>query len=261
MNPAVPVLWRLLETAPGPSSFRLPAPAFIHRHCSHLALNMAAPTEQQSVDLQAALAEFAARCDPNDPEQVAMLEQMKEHTRRLAQLRGDWEKPGSAGSRRLWNSAKAKTPAPAAIQSLKCVRELDVSVGCGGGRRTCASRSWRVLAHAQAHSHSRCPPTVQGLQGTRGSGAAAAAAPAAACAAGGSARGGTAWRQRRRRRRRSSRRGTRSGGAARAGQRRQLLAPLLLLPVLTASSCLHGRKSYTCCRNATVSNKPEGRTR
>lgn len=76
--------------------------------------------QQDQEDLDAMLSSFRARCDPTDPEQAAMLAAMEEHTRRLHQARGDWERPNN---RRNWNSpAKGgRAKPPAAIESLRCV--------------------------------------------------------------------------------------------------------------------------------------------
>lgn len=69
------------------------------------------------------LAEFEARCDRSDPDQLAMLEQMRAHTRRLHQQRGDWNKPNT---RRNCNSAapRTTTTAPKAIAAYRCEGRL-----------------------------------------------------------------------------------------------------------------------------------------
>lgn len=78
----------------------------------------AAPTAESVPDIDQVLAEFEARCDLSDPQQHAMLEAMKEHTRRLHQARGDWNKPNS---RRNWNAPapRDKATAPLAIDAYR----------------------------------------------------------------------------------------------------------------------------------------------
>lgn len=70
------------------------------------------------LDMDEALADFEARCDKSDPDQVALLEAMREHTRRLHQSRGDWNRPNT---RRNCNSAapRDKATAPQAIESFR----------------------------------------------------------------------------------------------------------------------------------------------
>lgn len=73
---------------------------------------MGEPSESPppAVDLLAALREFEARCDKSDPQQLALLEQIREQTRALR--RPEW----SRSSARLWNdpaaaaAARAKPP-------------------------------------------------------------------------------------------------------------------------------------------------------
>ena len=61
-------------------------------------MDAAAPADP----LDAALARFEAVADASDPHQQRLLHEMREHTRRLHQARGDWERPGDE---RSWNSA------------------------------------------------------------------------------------------------------------------------------------------------------------
>ncbi|KAL4420507.1 hypothetical protein ABPG75_010163 [Micractinium tetrahymenae] len=72
------------------------------------------------LDVEAALASFAARCDPSDPQQAALLAEMRRQSALLRQARGDWEAPATVG-RRNWNAApKGRAgAAPAAIESLR----------------------------------------------------------------------------------------------------------------------------------------------
>ena len=72
--------------------------------------------QAQADPLDQELARFEAVADPRDPEQVALLAQMREHTRRLHQARGDWSEPSCD---RNWNSTRppAKATAPLAIDS------------------------------------------------------------------------------------------------------------------------------------------------
>lgn len=52
--------------------------------------------------------EFEARVDPSDPQQAALLEQMRQHTKLLQ--RSEWGKP-ERSARRNWNAApRAKAP-------------------------------------------------------------------------------------------------------------------------------------------------------
>lgn len=70
--------------------------------------------------MEAALASFEARCDRSDPEQMALLTELRRQSALLRQSRGDWEAPAVV-KRRNWNAApkgRAGT-APAAIQSLR----------------------------------------------------------------------------------------------------------------------------------------------
>lgn len=75
--------------------------------------------ESTSEDLIAKLRAFEAVVDKNDPAQVQLLEEMREHTRRLRQARGDWNKPSTF---RNWNESTARTDtarAPLAIESYR----------------------------------------------------------------------------------------------------------------------------------------------
>lgn len=71
-----------------------------------------------SAELVAKLRQFESRCDQDDPEQVAMLETMREHVRRLQQLRGDWNTPTSD---RDWNAVAppSQATAPLAVDSYR----------------------------------------------------------------------------------------------------------------------------------------------
>ena len=72
--------------------------------------------ESEALDEQ--LRRFEAAIDKTDPEQMQLLEQMKEHTRRLHQARGDWNKKSTF---RNWNdpTSRAETTAPLAIESYR----------------------------------------------------------------------------------------------------------------------------------------------
>ena len=72
-----------------------------------------------SDDLDEHLRRFEASIDKNDPEQIKLLDAMREHTRRLHQARGDWNTPSTF---RNWNDPmpRAETTAPLAIESYRC---------------------------------------------------------------------------------------------------------------------------------------------
>jgi hypothetical protein len=72
--------------------------------------------ESQALDEQLKL--FEAAIDKNDPEQMKLLEEMREHTRRLHQARGDWNTPSTF---RNWNdpTPRDSTTAPLAIESYR----------------------------------------------------------------------------------------------------------------------------------------------
>ena len=72
--------------------------------------------EAEQLDLSAALRDFEARCDKSDPQQVELLQQMRDHTRRLQ--RAEWGRPGN--TRRNWNAA-TPTKATKPDESLRCV--------------------------------------------------------------------------------------------------------------------------------------------
>ena len=71
-----------------------------------------------SQEIDQALSRFEASVDVSDPVQLAMLEEMREHTRRLHQVRGDWNKPSNF---RNWNDTKPQTEVkpPLAIESYR----------------------------------------------------------------------------------------------------------------------------------------------
>lgn len=68
---------------------------------------MARPRDELDMDVD----RFEAMIDKSDPEQAALLAQIKEQTSRLRQARGNWNKPSA---HRNWNSAKppAETKPP-----------------------------------------------------------------------------------------------------------------------------------------------------
>ena len=71
--------------------------------------------------MDAKLEMFEKVIDKNDPEQMKMLEDMREHTRRLHQIRGDWNKPSSF---RNWNDPVPKNvqvKKPLSIESYRYV--------------------------------------------------------------------------------------------------------------------------------------------
>lgn len=69
-------------------------------------------------DLDEELESFEKRIDTRDPEQLKLLDAMREHTRRLHQLRGDWNKPTNV---RNWNdpTPRPTSSAPLAIASYR----------------------------------------------------------------------------------------------------------------------------------------------
>ncbi|KAL6770717.1 hypothetical protein ACKKBF_B32350 [Auxenochlorella protothecoides x Auxenochlorella symbiontica] len=73
-------------------------------------------------DLLAQLTYFEARADPQDPEQAAMLDKMREHVRRLRYARGDWNKPSC---NRDWNdpTPPSSATAPMAIDSYRAYKK------------------------------------------------------------------------------------------------------------------------------------------
>lgn len=77
---------------------------------------MAKQRDQLDVELQ----RFEQLVDRSDPEQLKLLQEMQEHTRRLHQGRGDWNKPSS---HRNWNSSKLpeKAAPPLEDDSYRCV--------------------------------------------------------------------------------------------------------------------------------------------
>ena len=74
--------------------------------------------EVDSDALDAKLQAFEAAIDKSDPAQVQLLEEMREHTRRLHQARGDWNKPSTF---RNWNdpAPRPQATAPLAIESYR----------------------------------------------------------------------------------------------------------------------------------------------
>jgi uncharacterized protein HemX len=64
------------------------------------------------------LARFEEQIDKSDHEQIKLLDEMKEHTRRLSQARGDWN---VASMDRSWNNPNpsSTTQPPQAIDSYK----------------------------------------------------------------------------------------------------------------------------------------------
>ena len=76
-----------------------------------------------STELLRQLKDFEARCDRSNPEQAALLDSLREHTRRLRQARGEWGASGSAvdpQQQRLWNAPQSGTSKPpAAIESFR----------------------------------------------------------------------------------------------------------------------------------------------
>jgi hypothetical protein len=75
-------------------------------------------TNLESEALDEQLKRFEASIDKNDPEQLKLLEEMREHTRRLHQARGDWNKPSTF---RNWNdpTPRESTTAPLAVESYR----------------------------------------------------------------------------------------------------------------------------------------------
>lgn len=73
---------------------------------------------EDETDLLAQLRYFEARVDKEDPEQNAMLEQIREHVRRLRHGRGEWSRPTTD---RTWNDPMLplSAKAPMAIDSYR----------------------------------------------------------------------------------------------------------------------------------------------
>lgn len=69
--------------------------------------------------MDAKLEMFEKIVDKNDPEQMKMLEDMREHTRRLHQIRGDWNRPSSF---RSWNDPVPKNMEPKKPLSVESYR-------------------------------------------------------------------------------------------------------------------------------------------
>lgn len=69
-------------------------------------------------DIDTQLQMFEAAIDKSDPEQMKLLDQMKLHTKRLHQARGDWNNPNNP---RLWNdpTPQEQATAPLAIDSYR----------------------------------------------------------------------------------------------------------------------------------------------
>mmetsp|Transcript_15698 Transcript_15698/g.30130 ORF Transcript_15698/g.30130 Transcript_15698/m.30130 type:complete len:162 (-) Transcript_15698:292-777(-) len=68
-------------------------------------------------ELRTRLKAFEARVNFEDPEQVAVLEEMREHTRRLDQQRGVWDKRGAPGGKGDWNEFKNHNETPKLLES------------------------------------------------------------------------------------------------------------------------------------------------
>lgn len=82
-------------------------------------------TDGNDKDIDAALRKFESTIDKSDPEQVKLLEEMREHTRRLHQIRGDWNKSTTF---RNWNdpSPRSTTAPPLSIESYRSVQVLTI---------------------------------------------------------------------------------------------------------------------------------------
>ena len=97
------------------SDLKTPCTALWCRRC---VLKMASHscTDDSSIDLQRQLKDFEARCDRSNPEQAALLDSLREHTRRLQQARGEWGgAPGSGDvdpQQRLWNAPQRGSAKP-----------------------------------------------------------------------------------------------------------------------------------------------------
>lgn len=76
--------------------------------------------EEMEKDLGEKLKIFESMVDSNDPEQMALLEEMRMHTRRLRQARGEWNKPSDF---RNWNEMKGYSVGkkPHEVESYRCV--------------------------------------------------------------------------------------------------------------------------------------------
>jgi len=78
-------------------------------------------TESIEDSMDAKLEIFEKMVDKNDPEQMKMLEDMREHTRRLHQIRGDWNRPSSF---RNWNDPVPKnmpSKKPLSVESYRYI--------------------------------------------------------------------------------------------------------------------------------------------
>lgn len=104
--------------------------------------------------LAAELARFEALVDSSDPQQAALLEEMREHTRRLRQARGDWNAPST---HRNWNSAKLpeKARPPLEDASYRRARSRDAALPSssrlGAASAAFASLLPRALEGSSAH--------------------------------------------------------------------------------------------------------------
>jgi len=74
-------------------------------------------TESDAIDEK--LRTFEAIVDKNDPDQVRLLEEMREHTRRLHQVRGDWNTPSTF---RNWNDPSTRPEASRDPLSIEAFR-------------------------------------------------------------------------------------------------------------------------------------------
>lgn len=96
-------------------------------------------------DLDAQLQRFQGLADPADPEQAQLLEQIREHTRRLQQARGDWNLPSCA---RDWNDCKPPDKARPPIEDAS-YRRVQKTKG-GGWDATLLFRQTREAANFRA---------------------------------------------------------------------------------------------------------------
>ena len=83
--------------------------------------NEAPKSDSIEENMDAKLEMFEKIVDKNDPEQMKMLEDMREHTRRLHQIRGDWNRPSSF---RNWNDpvpTNVDPKKPLSVESYRCV--------------------------------------------------------------------------------------------------------------------------------------------
>jgi hypothetical protein len=105
-------------------------------------------------DIDARLRAFEALVDARDPAQAAALEAMREHTRRLHQARGDWNRPSTF---RCWNDPAPRATATAPLQ-IEHYREYKEHVARERELRALLGRSAPALEGRAAPAALEAPP-------------------------------------------------------------------------------------------------------